>query len=136
MYGFVIFQKPVYDDFANSDVWSRNTNAIALAFSKFGFTLGLMLFSLPIIMNKAKTINSILGARILEVISKISYSGYLVHYLIVTYINASQYNTTVEGLQFFKLYITVYVLTIILSTIVYTTVEVPFQNIEKLLFEK
>ena len=136
MYYFIIFQQEIYDDITNSEIWSRNTNAIALAVHRFGFILGLTLFILPVLMNKAKFISSILGNSALEPLAKISFCGFLVHLGVEIGYNASQNNTLFAGIYFFKEFFSFFPIVIIGGLLLHITIEAPFQNLEKILFRK
>ena len=136
MYAFVVYQRPVYDDALNSDVWSRNTNAIALAGCRVGFVLGLLMFMIPMLMNKAKVVNAVLGNSVFEPIAKISYCGFLIHYGIMIFFNASQYNSMVGGIYTFREWFTFFPLVLIAAIFVFIFVETPFQNAETLILKR
>jgi peptidoglycan/LPS O-acetylase OafA/YrhL len=132
MWFMVILQAPVYEDITK-DIWSPSTNALGLALLKPGFILGLQMFSLPLLMGRNKIISSILGNEVLEPLGKISFCSYLAHYEIVNVYFSSQINKIMEGIYVFKEFITFFVLSSIGGTLLHLTVEVPFQNLEKVL---
>ena len=136
MYYFIAFQEPVYHDLTNSDVWSRSSNAIALAIHRFGFVLGFSLFCLTMLMNKAQWINCILGSSLFEPFAKISYCAFLVHAGIMTGIYASQDNTLFGGIYALKEWLGFSCLALFGGLILHLIVEIPFQNLEKLCFRR
>ena len=136
MYYFIVFQQPVYKEFTNSDVWSRNTNAVALACSKSAFILGLLMFTVPVLMNQTGLVNRFLASALFEPIAKLSYAGFLIHYAVMLGYYSSQYNTLGEGIFLFRDIFTFVPIILGASVFIYVCVEIPFQNIEKIMFHK
>jgi peptidoglycan/LPS O-acetylase OafA/YrhL len=131
---FVLIQKPVYDNPQNLELWSRNTNAIILAILKPGFVLGLQLFTLPPMMQRVTVINKVLGHRLLEPFANITYCGFLAHLGVIVFYYSSQASGMGAGIYFFKDWVVFFLISSVLGTLLHLTVEVPFRNLEKLLF--
>lgn len=97
-------------------------NPILFGFVFFLIGIGLSKFNLYLIVNP-----------IVKYIGKISFSMYLVHFAILYWLSVYHFVKLSNNgiLNFFMLYFIVVLLTVIVSTVLYNSIEVPFQKIGK-----
>lgn len=75
------------------NLWSRTTNSIYLTFSKPLFCISLTLLTLPSLLGYSTFFSTILDNKLTTTVSKLSFSVYLIHLLIIM---PFSYNTKSE----------------------------------------
>ena len=132
----VTIQLPVHENVLNDGIWSRDKNALVMAYIRFSFTFGLALVMLPTLMGKIGFLNSLLSLSLFEPLSKLTYSGYLIHLSVLTYINLSAHHSFLSGISVLREFLICSIFTLIIACFIYVWIEIPLQNLESLLISK
>ena len=114
--------------------WPVDTRVFWNMFSRALFIIGLMLVLMPTFTGKLRGISALLGSHFWTPLARLTFSTYLIHYLIIFwYLNSSRSAVYIySGTLWFNCFATTtisYALAIPFSMIF----EVPFMNIEKFL---
>jgi peptidoglycan/LPS O-acetylase OafA/YrhL len=131
----VLVQKPVYEDLFDTSKLSRWENAIFMSYFRFGFTLGLALVVFLMLIGKCKAINFLLSARWMEVLGKLTYSGYLYHIIVLAALSYTSHHTFMSGTFLLKEIVVFTLLSLLCGFCSYIWVEVPLQNLEEMLLK-
>ena len=132
----VLVQRPAYEDLFNLDLFSRLKNALLMSYFRFGFTFGLMLLVLLMLLGKAPLCEKVLNAQAFEVLAKLTYSGYLYHIIVLAVLSFLNHHTFIAGYFMLKDIVVFTVLSLLAGLASFVWVEIPFMNLEGLFRRK
>ena len=131
----VLVQRPVYEDLFNVDLFGRWKNALLMSYFRFGFTFGLLLLVLLMLLGKAGLCEKVLNSQGFEILAKLTYSGYLYHIIILAVLSYMSHHTFIAGYFMLKEIVVFTVLSLLAGLASFVWIEIPFMNLE-ILFRK
>ncbi|EGC29495.1 hypothetical protein DICPUDRAFT_158919 [Dictyostelium purpureum] len=117
------------------NAWSNYQNALFSGFAHTWFTIGLGLFMIATFYGYGGVLKWFLELGIWKFFSKLTYSAYLVHPLVIMYRIYSMSNLLhYSVIEFSYMYVGNIALTFAISFVIHLLIEKPFINLERLLF--
>jgi len=133
--GAVLILAPIfgtYSYFQKNDTWSTTENALYLAFTRPSFTLGLTLLSFCMYNGHATVLRNFLSADIWGPLSRLTFSAYLIHPVIMYIVFINTENVQQWTPLSVSIYYTAFVVfSYFAAMCVWLLVEKPFMNLEK-----
>ena len=119
------------------DSWNKFSKVIFLAFEHILFSLGFVLAIFPIICGFGGSVKDFLASRHAQVVSRISFTYYIIHPIIIMYFseNAMQAILLEDSFILFR-WFGIVLYTVIAAIICTLMIESPVLQLEKLLFRK
>ena len=122
----------------DENVWSSGVKLAYNIFAKKLYVIGLFMFCLPLMMNKLPPIfGGWMGSSIFLPLSRLSYSVYIIHPLIIKFVLYNyRYAYNMNGKYIILMGLSYIVCAYILSILICTLFEMPFQNIRNIFKNK
>ena len=133
---FILAQRGSYSHL-NQEVWTPAQDALFLGTYRLGYSLGLVMVMMPLLLNRLKLVYSILAAPLWEPFAKLSFACFLVHFAIMIGLFAAEEGSFVfNGTNLFCDWVMANTLSWTAAIPLSLIVEVPFMTLEKMLFSK
>lgn len=136
---FVLFQYDTYSDSTGGtyNKWGDFWNIVFIAIHRVGFTLGVSLFTLPVLMGYFSFLAWFLGGSIWTPLARLNFTIFLIHYNIIFSSFRSQ--STAEQLDDFLIFrdwLFYFCLAALVAVPIYLLVELPVLNLDNLLLRR
>ena len=117
--------------------WTKASNYVFIALQRFVYGIGLSMLLLPILLGYFKRLSCFLSLYPWTIISKLTYTIYLIHFYIISIALRSQqnvlmlnwYNNIRDSIYFF-------ILSAFFAIPIVLLIEMPVINLEKLFFKR
>lgn len=118
--------------------WPQILHSLYLCFSRVLFNLGIVLTLGPSLLGiKSSFFRTVLDTSLFNIIAKLSFCGYLVHYMIISqFLAAVTYDTYYQITDRFVIDLGLLVLTFVFAALMVIIIEVPFATLQKELMNK
>lgn len=132
IFGFLVLgEKGAYSNIPSD--WSDTEMSFYISFSKPLWSIGLCILSFLLFLKEFSWIHQILSNHFISVISKLTFCMYLIHPTILYWYYLSQdYPTHFNDSWYSLTYLSIVFASILLSIVVYLSVEKPISNVEKM----
>ncbi|CAD8113245.1 unnamed protein product [Paramecium sonneborni] len=130
--------RPAQQQYKNQEYWNITIQSLWFAFCRLGIGLGMSFLSLPCLFGMQDLFNlTFMRNNYFRFINKISFSGYLIHQIIIFGVLSQFYQTPNFSFEtIFTLYIGNLFITIICSIVFCLFIEIPLSKIENRLMKQ
>jgi len=133
---FILIQRQVYSHL-NEEVWTPAENALFLGTYRLGYSLGLVMVMMPLLLNRLKLVYNILAAPFWEPFAKLSFACFLIHYAVmITIFSSDEGSIAFTGTNLFCDWVMANALSWTAAVPLSLVIEVPFMTLEKMLCNK
>lgn len=136
--GLIFFTVQIRETyFASPDDWSLELQQAFNTLERPMFTAGLVLFLLPCLLGISKSVTAVLSVYPLRLVSKFSYSIYLIHESILLLdLFGSKQNSYFRIATFFDTTTWQFIVDLLLAMLLHWLVEIPFDRFQKIQLAK